>query len=301
MNHFNAGRFIDPFTDFGFKRIFGSEPQKDLLIDFLNQLFAGEWEIIDLVYIKNEYVGSLADHRKAIFDLSCTGSNGEQFIIEVQRVKQEFFKDRCLFYTSSLIRDQAPTGVPRWDYHLKPIYLIGLMDFTFDETHIDQCVHRVQLIDSITGKVFYEKLGFVFIEMPKFKKRETELATELDHWLFLLKNLSNLDKIPAFLRKPVFSKLFSIAEVSNFNHEEKMAYDASLKEKWDLANSMDYVLKEGFERGIEKGLEQGIEKGLEQGRYEEKLKNALAMKTRGMELNLISELLGLSLEQVENL
>lgn len=309
MEDLNVGPFIDPFTDWGFKRLFGSEPNKDLLIDFLNELFLGEREIVDLVYNKNEHVGPLAEHRKAIFDLSCTGSNGEQFIIEVQRVKQEFFKDRCLYYTSSLIKDQAPTGIARWDYQLKPIYLIGLMDFTFEDTHEDQCLHKIHLTDSNTGKLFYDKLGFIFIEMPKFKKEETELMSELDNWFFLLKNLSKLNKIPAFLKKPVFSKLFDIAAVSNLNMEEKMAYDASLKEKWDLANSMDYVLKEGYERGIqqgiEKGIEQGIEKGIEQGiekgRYQEKLNNALAMKKRGMDNNLISELLNLSLEQVEKL
>lgn len=292
-----------------FKRIFGSEPQKDLLIDFLNQLFLGEKEIVDLVYNKNEYVGPLSDHRKAVFDLSCTGSNGEQFIIEVQRVKQEFFKDRCLYYTSSLIKDQIPAGIPRWDYELKPVYLICLMDFTFDDIHSDQCLHRVKLININTGDLFYDKLGFEFIEMPKFNKGEAELDSELDNWLFLLKNLGKLNKIPLFLRKPVFSKLFNIAEVSNLNREEKMAYDASLKYKWDLENSLDYALKEGFERGfrqgMEKGIEEGLEKGIEEGvgkgRHEEKLNNALAMKKRGLENNLIAEILGLSLDQVEKL
>ncbi len=296
-----AGRFIDPFTDWGFKRIFGSEPHKDLLIDFLNQLFLGERKIIDLVYNKNEHPGHLVEHRKAVFDLLCTGSNGEQFIIEVQRVKQEYFKDRCIYYTASLIRDQVPTGVQRWDYQLKPVFLIGLMDFEFGDTETSECLHRVQLTQTGTGKLFYDKLGFIFIEMPKFTKRESELVSELDNWLFLLKNLSNLDKIPIFLRKPVFSKLFNIAEVSNLDREEKMAYDTSLKEKWDYYNSLDYVQKEGFDRGERKGFEAGIQKGIEKGKEEEKRIIALSMKQRGMELTLISELLDLSINELEKL
>ena len=313
MQELKVGRFIDPFTDFGFKRIFGSEPNKILLIDFLNQLFLGERRIVDLTYSKNEHLGQIAEHRKAIFDLLCTGSDGEQFIIEVQRVKQEYFKDRCLYYTSSLMRDQVPTGVSRWDYQLKPVYLIGLMDFQFDDSDENQCLHRVQLVSTDTGKIFYDKLGFIFIEMPKFNKAEGELLSELDNWLFLLKNLSKLDKIPVFLKKPIFSKLSNIAEVSNLNNEEKMAYDASLKEKWDWYNSLDYIQKEGFDRGLEKGLEQGLEKGLEQGlerglekgleqgRQKEKFEIALSMKKRGMEKQLIAELLSLSIEQIEDL
>jgi predicted transposase/invertase (TIGR01784 family) len=132
MEKLPTGRFIDPFTDFRFKRIFGSEPQKDLLIHFLNALFLDERHIVDLVYNKNEHPGHLAVHRKAVFDLLCTGSNREQFIIEVQRLNQDHFKDRCVYYTSVLVRDQVPTGVKNWNYELKPVYLIGLMDFLLD-------------------------------------------------------------------------------------------------------------------------------------------------------------------------
>ena len=301
MEKSKVGRFIDPMTDFGFKRIFGSEPHKDLLIDFLNQLFLGERHIVDLIYSKNEHLGHTSEYRKAIFDLLCTGSNGEQFIIEVQRVKQEFFKDRCVYYASSLIRDQVPAGTVNWNYQLKPVYLIGLMDFSFDDTEESEWLHRVQLTQLGTGKRFYDKLGFVFVEMPKFNKTEEELVSELDNWFFLLKNLSKLDKIPVFLKKPIFSKLFNIAEVSNLNKAEKMAYDASLKEKRDYYNSLDYMKKEGYDRGMEKGIKEGMEQGLEKGRQEEKLEIARAMKKRGMEHGIIAELLNLNSEEIEKL
>jgi predicted transposase/invertase (TIGR01784 family) len=293
MQEYTIGRFIDPFTDFGFKRLFGSEPHKELLIDFLNQLFHGERQIVDLVYTKNEHVGQLMEDRKVIFDLSCTGLDGEQFIIEVQRLRQQYFKDRCVYYTSSLIREQAPPGVPRWDYKLKPVYLIGLMDFTFDDSLPDQYLHKIQLTRLGTGEVFYDKLGYTFIEMPKFNKTESELVTELDNWLFLLKNLSKLDKIPVFLRKPVFSKLFNIAEVCKLNKIEKMAYDSSLKYQWDWYNSMDYIEKENFEKGIEQGIAEG--------KQEEKIANARSMKKKGLNNSLIAEVLELTIEEVEKL
>ncbi|WAC15284.1 Rpn family recombination-promoting nuclease/putative transposase [Dyadobacter pollutisoli] len=301
MQEYTIGRFIDPFTDFGFKRLFGSEPHKELLIDFLNQLFLGERHIVDLVYSKNEHVGQLLEDRRAIFDLFCTGLDGEQFIIEVQRLRQQYFKDRCVYYTSSLIREQTPAGVHRWDYRLKPVYLIGLMDFTFEDSLPDQYLHKIQLTRLGTGEVFYDKLGYTFIEMPKFSKTESELVTELDNWFFLLKNLSKLDKIPVFLRKPVFSKLFNIAEVCKLNKAEKMAYDASLKYKWDWANSLDYIQKEGFEKGVQEGMEKGIEQGIAEGKLEEKMTVARSMKKKGLSNSLIAELLELSVDEVERL
>lgn len=292
-----TGRFIDPFTDFGFKRLFGSEPNKDLLIDFLNQIMGEERQILDLTYNQNEHFGHSDENRKVIFDLLCTGSNGEQFIIEMQRVRQEYFKDRSLYYTSSLITQQAPKGGPKWNYQLKPVYLIGLMDFSFDESRNEQYLHRVQLMNSETFEGFYDKLGFVFIEIPKFLKSENELTSELDNWLFLLKNMSRLDKIPVFLRKPVFSKLFNIAEVSNLTGKEKMAYDESLKIKWDNYSGMDYAIKEGVKKGIKEGIKEGMKKGKEESKKE----IALAMKIRGMEISVIQELTGLSESEIEKL
>lgn len=102
------GTFIDPLTDYGFKYLFGREPNKDLLIDFLNELFDGRKVIADLTYNKNEQAGNRPKSRKMIFDLTCTGENGEQFIIEVQRIHQQYFKDRAVYYSSRLIHDQAP-------------------------------------------------------------------------------------------------------------------------------------------------------------------------------------------------
>ncbi|MCE7060710.1 Rpn family recombination-promoting nuclease/putative transposase [Dyadobacter sp. CY343] len=220
MHLAKPGRFIDPFTDFGFKRIFGSEPNKDLLIDFLNQLFAGEKYIVDLTYDKTEQSGPLSADRKVVFDLLCTGADGEQFIIEMQRIRQEFFKDRCLYYVSSLIRDQIPVTVQKWNYRLKPVYLIGIMDFCFDDKADRHFISRVMLRNE-KGEAFYDKLGFIYVEIPRFTKGEEELVSELDNWLFLLKHMNNIDKLPLFLRRPIFKKLFDIAEVSNLNKQDK--------------------------------------------------------------------------------
>ncbi|MCF0056235.1 Rpn family recombination-promoting nuclease/putative transposase [Dyadobacter sp. CY356] len=248
------GRFIDPLTDFGFKRLFGSEPNKEILIDFLNQLFLGQKVIRDLTYNQTELYGNNEDSKRAIFDLLCTGDNGEQFLVEMQRGRQDFFKERAIFYTSRLISEQLPKG-NKWGYKLKEVYFIALLEFTLEESTSEQYLHDLCLIDKVTGKIFYDKLEYKFIELPKFTKTENELFTDLDRWLFLLKNIVKMDKMPLFMRKSVFEKVFKIAELNNLNKEERMSYDSSLKAKWDYENVMDYAIKTAVKTADEKARE----------------------------------------------
>ena len=251
-----VSKFIDPLLDFSFKRIFGAEPNKDLLIDLLNGIFRGRKEIIDLVYNKNEHAGDTDKIGGVIFDLTCTASNGEQFIIEVQRTAQINLKRRMLYYGSKLISDLAPKGKRKeWDYALPEVYIIVLMDgFAMPgDDRNRQYLHDICLCNRDTGEVFYDNLGFIYLELCNFAKAESELETDLDGWLYVLKNMNNLNKIPLYLRKPVFEKLFNIAEYSKLTKKEKTMYDTSLKRKWDTAGALEYARREGEEKGIEKG------------------------------------------------
>ncbi|SEO98854.1 conserved hypothetical protein (putative transposase or invertase) [Mucilaginibacter sp. OK283] len=286
-----TGKYIDPLVDFAFKKIFGSEPNKDLLTAFLNEVFRGRKHIVDLVYNKNEHPGDLKDEGSAIFDLLCTGDNGERFIIEVQRAKQGYFKERALFYTSRLISDQAPKGKRNtWGYNIAEVYLIALLeDFTLEDSPANSYLHDICLCNRDTGEIFYDKLGYTYIELSKFVKEETELETDLDRWLYVLKHLSQMDKIPVYLRKPIFEKLFSIAEYTNLTKEEKTMYDSSLKYKWDNKNVVDYARQEGMEKGIEKG------------EYKKALDIAREMKKDGLPLVQISKFTKLSVEEIEKL
>lgn len=269
------GTFIDPLTDFGFKHLFGREPSKELLIDFLNELLQGKELIMELTYAKNERSGMSPKSRKMVFDLTCTGKNGEQFIIEVQRIRQKFFKDRAVYYTSGLIQDQAPQG-SNWDYSLKKVYFIGIMDFILDDSDLKEYVHWVRLTYDKTGKEFYRKLAFIFIEIPKFTKSEKELQTGVDKYLYILKNLSGLNKIPTILNTRIFSKLFHIAAVSNLTKEDYMSYQKDLKAQWDeyaikktMEDEREEERKEAME-AIKKAFKKGEEKGREKGREEGK-------------------------------
>ena len=212
-------KYINPFTDYGFKRLFGEEPNKDLLLDFLNELLKQEQgEITELTYLKNENLSTTELNRKAIFDLYCTNERGEKFIVELQKTKQKFFKDRTVYYSTFPIREQAVIG-SEWNFELKKVYTIAILDFVFDEdeNQPEKLRYDVKLTDIQTKKVFYDKLTFIYLEMPKFNKSAEELETKFDKWLYVLKNLHKLDRIPEKFKENIFLKLFETAEIAKFS------------------------------------------------------------------------------------
>lgn len=308
---FQTTKYIDPLVDFAFKKIFGSDSNKDLLIDFLNEVFNGRKHIVDLIYNKNEHPGELKKDGGVIFDLLCTGDHNDHFIIEIQRGKQQNFKQRALFYTSRLISDQAPKGKrSTWGYKLTEVFLIALLEDTIaSDFSKEQYFHEINLCDRNTGKVFYEKLGYIYIELHKFVKTANELETGLDKWLFALKNMGSMDKIPAGYATPVFEKLFNIAQYTNLTKEEKMLWDNNLKRKWDNQNVLDYALNEarelghqlGHQEGHQEGHQAGIEQGIEQGIKENVRKTVIKMKEKGLSFQQIAEITDLQISEIEDL
>ena len=214
-----SDRFINLFTDYGFKKIFGEEPNKDLLIDFLNKLFQGKERIKDLTYLKNERLGNNSHDRKAVFDLYCENEFGEKFIVEVQRVEQEFFKDRSLYYSTFAIQEQAIRGKD-WRYELKGVYTICILDFSFNQSDQDFFHHQVQLVEINTQKVFYDKLTFIYLEIPKFNKTLSELQNDYEKWLFAFKNLHKLSDRPKELEEGIFKRLLELCEIPRMDKKE---------------------------------------------------------------------------------
>ncbi|MEN7551051.1 Rpn family recombination-promoting nuclease/putative transposase [Rapidithrix thailandica] len=280
-------KYINPFTDYGFKKLFGEEPNKDLLLDFLNVLLEEEQgKIKDLTYLKSEHLGSGALDRKAIFDLYCENERGEKFIVELQKTKQNFFKDRTVYYSTFPIREQAKRA--DWNYELKAVYTIAILDFIFDEDKDDPDKFRydIKLKDIETNEVFYHKLTFIYLEMPKFNKTVDELETHFDKWLYVIRNLNRLDSIPDKLRERIFEKLFETAEIARFTPEQVRSYEDSLKYYRDLKNSLDTAKEEGRLEGKQEGIVEG------------KLDIAKKLLTKGYSIEEIIELTGLTKEQI---
>lgn len=280
-------KYINPFTDYGFKRLFGEEPNKDLLLDFLNELLKEEQgKITELTYLKNENLSTTELNRKAIFDLYCTNERGEKFIVELQKTKQKFFKDRTLYYSTFPIREQAVIG-SEWNFELKKVYTIAILDFVFDEdqNEPDKLRYDIKLTDIQTKKVFYDKLTFIYLEMPKFNKAAEELETRFDKWLFILKNLHKLERVPEKLKENIFLKLFETAEISKFSQFEYQEYEDSLKYYRDIKNSLDTARQEG-----------NI-----QGKIEGKIETAKTGLKEGLSVEMIMKLTGLTEEEIEKL
>ncbi|MEK7484123.1 MAG: Rpn family recombination-promoting nuclease/putative transposase [Planctomycetota bacterium] len=269
-------RYINPFTDFGFKKLFGEEESKPLLMDFLNQLLPLTSPIISLEYRNLEQLGLTAYDRKAVFDIYCIDELGRHFIVEMQKAHQNFFKDRAVFYSTFPIQRQAEKG--KWDFRLEAVYCVGLLDFVFEEEEDKvEYFHEVNLKNQ-RNEVFYEKLTFFFIEMPKFEKAEAELASGLEQWLYCLKHLEEFERIPSSLDAPIFQRFFEQAELAKLSQEERECYEESLKVYRDLHNVIETARLEGKE----------------EGRLEVQEETALKLFRKGFNLEEISELTGLS-------
>lgn len=274
--------FINPFTDFGFKHLFGTEPNKFLLQHFLNELLYGEQgHIIDIQYLNNENLGNTVPDRKAIFDLYCTNEKGEKFIVELQKTKQKFFKDRSIYYATFPIREQAQKG-DAWDFELTPIYTIAILDFIFDN---DDCENKyrydVKLTELETNEIFYDKLSFIYLVMPKFNKKIHELENNFDKWLYAFKHLSEFEMIPNELNENVFKQFFERAKIANFSPDEYKSYENSLKYYRDLKNSLDTAHEEGM--------------------IKERFIIANNLKSLGLSIEMIQQATGLTADEIAKL
>lgn len=273
-------RYVNPYTDFAFKLLFGTELNKDLLISFLNALLHTEQTITNVTYLNTEHLGTQERDRRAVFDIYCENDRGEKFLVEMQKGEKAFFKERSLYYSTFPIREQATKG-SEWNYELKAVYTIGILNFVFNDDDSDYFHHEVKLIDTRTKEVFYNKLTFIYLEMPKFNKTEDELETIFDKWMFVLRNLSRLMSRPIALQERIFERLFRAAEIANFSKIERYEYEDSLKNYRDV-----YSL---------------ISTAEQKGRLEEKQEIARKLKTLGLTADDIHETTGLSLEELSRI
>ena len=291
-------KYIDPFTDFGFKYIFGTEKNKRFLISFLNDLLELDDDIVDITYRNLEKLGLSIIDRKAIFDVYCTDTKGNNFIVELQRSQQKYFKDRSVYYTSFPIQEQSKKG--SWDYRLTPIYFVGILEFTFDDIRRkehrknEKYLSKVQLYDCEEKEVFYDKLTYYYLEMPKFRKTHKELSTHLDYWLYYLNNLADMTEIPTILKEDkVLEEAFEVAEFLALDKDAQFSYQQDLKARWDNQACLDFA----EEKGVEKGMEKGMEKGAK-NREIEIAKTSLA---QNIDISTISLITGLTIQEIEAL
>ena len=309
----SEGKYIDLMVDWSFKKIFGTEVNKDILIEFLKVIFP-QYAISDITYVPTEQLGIMEDDRKAIFDVLCRTVDGKTFLVEMQRGYQKHFFERALFYTSFPIMKQGKKALAEeargnrpWDFSLDGVFFLGILNFKYEDDEMTE--HRYRLMEATSKKLMTDKLEFVFVEVEKFDKGEDELETDLDKWLYLLKNMSNLLERPERLRDRIFTKLFDVAELAQLDDEDRTNYIKSMNTERDTYNQIEYARetgreeghKVGKEEGLKEGKEEGIKEGREEGAKQKSFDIAKRMLEKGIETETISELTGLTAEEVSML
>ena len=251
-------KYINPFTDFGFKKIFGDEEDTELLESLINDILGleGEEQIAEIIFKNTELLPDTPSDRKAIFDLYCTDKKGSEFIVELQKIYQEHFQSRALYYTTFPIQEQAQRGT--WNFSLKPTYFIGLLNFEVEKfKNTTAYLHHGKITDINSKEVMYDNLNMIYVEIPKLKKEKQELSNHLEWWLYTFQNLNHLQEVPPKLKGDVIERAFLKAEFLNLPKEEQDKYHKNLKVYRDLINSIDTAHAEGKEEGKIEGKIEG--------------------------------------------
>lgn len=282
-DYFKTTRYINPMIDVGFKLIFGQEKHKRLIKGLLENVF--DLEINELSFTSIEHIGESPEERNAYFDLQCHSEDIGDFIVEVQVKEQKYFADRALFYSTIPIKSQAPKGT--WDYHLKPVYFLGLLNFDLPSQSKKEegWVHHYSLRNDETNGLLTESIRYIFMEVGPFNKKEEECISFQDRFLYYMKNL------PTFVHKPdthgddYFEELLDAAEYAGLTKEMASWYDERLKNMRDNENVMAFAR----------------EKAINEGRAENSREIAAKLLTMGMSVEDIAKVTGLSKEEIDSL
>ena len=279
----DMAKYINPFTDIGFKRIFGQELSKPLLLDFLNSLFEGEKHMANLTFLDKEQPALFEEDRSLIYDIYCETDDGEKIIVEMQNKSQPFFKNRSIYYVSEAIARQGERGSV-WNYAIDSVYLVAFLNFCpFDFKK--QFRTDVVLSEKGTVEQFSDKLRMIYLQLPLFEKEADECNNQVERWIYLLKNMDTLNRLPWAAQSAVFRKLESIADVGSMSRAERLKYDEALKKYRDTISVFEGVRMEGRM----------------EGRMQNMIENARKMKAYGFALDMIADITGLSIDEVKAL
>lgn len=276
-------KFINPFTDIGFKRIFGQEISKPLIIDFLNSLLLGEERITNITFLDKEQPALFEDDRSLIYDIYCQTEKGENIIVEMQNKSQPYFKNRSIYYVCEAIARQGERGTD-WKYNIDAVYLVAFLNFCpmdFDKKFRSD----IGLADKGNNKLFSDKMRMTFMQLPLFTKEADECDTDFDKWIYVLKNMETLTRLPWAAKSSVFKRLEQIADVASLSRKERMKYDVGLRKYRDTLS----VLEGAKQDGLAEGRAEGIEK--------EKIETVKRLKAIGADINMITVATGLSAEE----
>ena len=306
MRRATGKRYAELLCDFMFKRIFGSEANKDVLIGFLNMVLE-DTEIVEVEFIPTEHQGFTEDDRKVVFDISCKCKDSSSFIIEMQKGYQKYFRERALYYTTYPINEQGRRAHDKfikqktegetdskfnWDYNLKPVTVVSILNFKFnhcEEWPKEHYRSSYRLHEDTYKEIMTDAIRFVFLELGRFNKYIWELETTFDKWMYLLKHMHEMVEIPKEFEDSRFKRLFLLAEIDNFTDEERKQYEESLKNMGDYNNIINTATEEAEKRGLARGREEG------------KIETIKALIATGVSMESLASALNLSEKEIKSL
>lgn len=300
-------------NDFVFKRIFGTEATKDILIMFLNHMI-GTPRITDVTIRNVEHLGMTSEDRKSVFDITCSTESGEQFIVEMQHASQEYFRERATYYTSYPTIEQGETAKKAyydehgttagfsWDFNLKPVKIIAILSFRMDHEAgwpEDRFSSSYHIREDVSHELMHDKHQYIFLELPRFRKRAEDLQNDYDRWVFLFKNMHRFKKRPKEFKGNEYDRLFEMARFAKFTSDDYKKYLEAEKMFNDNLNCLNYAKKRGYLKGVADGEARGEARGREVGREEGREDAIRKMAEAGMPVEQICSILKIDTETVE--
>jgi predicted transposase/invertase (TIGR01784 family) len=286
-------KFYNPCNDVAFKKVFNSHP--DLTMSFLNAVLKleGERTIEKVEFLPQEQLPKVADSKKSILDVKCTDQRGLQYIIEVQNSKMVSYLHRVQYYIAHSYSSQlAKTGKY---LDLKPITMLSISNHLLFPKEVP-CVSYHTNIEQGTGNSYLSDMSYAFVELPKFNKKEDELVSVIDHWIYLLRSAEHTDHIPINAPSEV-KDAFKILEAHGWSKEEHEAYVQAKMFILDEEDKIETAFSEGRVEGEQIGLEKGEQIGLEKG-----IKAvALNMLKLGMKIEDISKATSLNIDEIKKM
>ena len=292
-------KFINPFTDVGFKRVFGQEISKPLILDFLNNLLLGEEHIADITFLDKEQPALYEDDRSLVYDIYCETDSGKKVIVEMQNKTQPYFKDRSIYYTSEAIARQGERG-SSWNYDMAAVYLVAFLNFCpmdFERKFRTD----VMLADRESKARFSDKVRMTFMQLPLFQKEADECANEFERWIYVLKNMDTLTRLPWAAKSAVFQRLEQIADVASLSKHDRMKYDEGLRKYRDTLSVLEGARRDGLDEGRERGLAEGRAEGRAEGAEAERHEMARRLLEAGVDKATIKFVTGMDDETLSGL
>ena len=288
-------KFLDPKNDFAFKRIFGTERNKDILIHFLNDMitFREKAPIREVSFIKTVQDPEIAAQKTSLVDILCRDENGHQYIVEMQVAKERGFEKRAQYYASKAYISQACAGDAYDD--LKEVIFLAITNFVmFPEKKKYKSDHVI--LDKDSHENDLKGFSFTFLELPKFNKNINELNNIVEKWMYFFKNAKETSEkdLPKIIgQDEIIERAYEELNRCSWNEIEFRTYEQEEKYEWSHRGVMAAQFDEGLEKGREEGIKEGIKK--------EKRHTAKTMFLKGIDVETIAEITGLSKEEIGKL